>query len=80
MTGGDSQREVAKYSRAIGIPKVDAGILTVSLLLARRTQPLAAAASNARSHTVGMAVDSVANHATGGGVYLWWNLGVDTFA
>ena len=38
--------------------------LTVSLLLARRTQPLAAAASNARSHTVGMVVDSVANHAT----------------
>ncbi len=38
--------------------------LAVSLLLARRTQPLAAAASNARSHTVGMVVDSVANHAT----------------
>ena len=37
---------------------------TVSLFLARRTQPLAAAASNARSHTVGMVVDSVANHAT----------------
>ena len=40
------------------------GFLTVSLILARRTQPLAAAASNARSHTVGMVVDSVANHAT----------------
>jgi len=38
--------------------------LAISLFLARRTQPLAAAASNARSHTVGMVVDSVANHAT----------------
>jgi ATP-binding cassette subfamily B protein len=40
------------------------GFLSVSLILARRTQPLSAAASNARSHTVGMVVDSVANHAT----------------
>jgi ATP-binding cassette subfamily B protein len=38
--------------------------ITISLLLARRTQPLAAAASSARSHTVGMVVDSVSNHAT----------------
>jgi ATP-binding cassette subfamily B protein len=36
----------------------------ISLVLARRTQPLAAAASTARSRTVGMIVDSVANHAT----------------
>ena len=36
----------------------------VSLFLARRTQPLASAASSARSHTVGMVVDSVSNHAT----------------
>jgi ATP-binding cassette subfamily B protein len=35
-----------------------------SLALSRRTQPLAAAASSARSHTVGMIVDSVSNHAT----------------
>jgi len=40
------------------------GFVLVSLLLARRTQPLAAAASSARSHTVGMVVDSVSNHAT----------------
>ncbi|MDB4990591.1 MAG: transporter ATP-binding protein [Myxococcaceae bacterium] len=38
--------------------------VVVSVLLARRTQPLSAAASNARSRTVGMIVDSVANHAT----------------
>jgi ATP-binding cassette subfamily B protein len=38
--------------------------IAISLLLARRTQPLAAAASSARSHTVGMVVDSVSNHAT----------------
>jgi ATP-binding cassette, subfamily B, bacterial len=38
--------------------------LGVSVFLARRTQPLAAAASSARSHTVGMVVDSVSNHAT----------------
>jgi len=38
--------------------------ITISLILARRTQPLAAAASSARSHTVGMVVDSIANHAT----------------
>jgi ATP-binding cassette subfamily B protein len=36
----------------------------ISLILSRRTQPLALAASNARSHTVGMVVDSVSNHAT----------------
>ncbi|MEI9948464.1 MAG: ABC transporter ATP-binding protein [Pseudomonadota bacterium] len=40
------------------------GFIIVSLLLARRTQPLASAASSARSHTVGMVVDSVSNHAT----------------
>jgi ATP-binding cassette, subfamily B, bacterial len=36
----------------------------MSVVLARRTQPLAYAASSARSHTVGMVVDSVSNHAT----------------
>jgi len=36
----------------------------VSVALARRTQPLAAAASSARSRTVGQVVDSVSNHAT----------------
>ena len=40
------------------------GFIVVSLFLARRTQPLASAASSARSHTVGMVVDSVSNHAT----------------
>ena len=40
------------------------GFVVTSLILARRTQPLAAAASSARSHTVGMVVDSVSNHAT----------------
>ncbi len=35
-----------------------------SAVLARRTQPRAFAASSARSHTAGMVVDSVANHAT----------------
>lgn len=40
------------------------GFTVVSLALSRRTQPLAAAASNARSKTVGMIVDSVSNHAT----------------
>ena len=38
--------------------------LISSLFLARRTQPLAYAASSARSRTAGMVVDSVANHAT----------------
>jgi len=38
--------------------------VAISLVLARRTQPLAAAASSARSRTVGMIVDSVSNHAT----------------
>ncbi|MET0342090.1 MAG: ABC transporter ATP-binding protein [Polyangiales bacterium] len=38
--------------------------VAVSVALAKRTEPLAAAASSARSHTVGMIVDSVANHAT----------------
>jgi len=36
----------------------------VSALLARRTQPLAHAASSARSRTIGMVVDSISNHAT----------------
>jgi ATP-binding cassette subfamily B protein len=36
----------------------------ISAALARRTQPRAFAASSARSHTAGMVVDSVANHAT----------------
>jgi ATP-binding cassette subfamily B protein len=40
------------------------GFIAISLILSRRTQPLAFAASNARSHTVGMVVDSVSNHAT----------------
>jgi ATP-binding cassette subfamily B protein len=40
------------------------GFIAVSLAMSRRTQPLAFAASNARSHTVGMVVDSVSNHAT----------------
>jgi ATP-binding cassette, subfamily B, bacterial len=35
----------------------------VSIILARRTQPLAHAASNARSRTVGQVVDSVSNQA-----------------
>jgi ATP-binding cassette, subfamily B, bacterial len=35
----------------------------ISVALARRTQPLAHAASNARSRTVGQVVDSVSNHA-----------------
>jgi ATP-binding cassette subfamily B protein len=38
--------------------------LALSLVLSRRTQPLASAASTARSRTVGSVVDSVANHAT----------------
>jgi ATP-binding cassette subfamily B protein len=38
--------------------------IAVSVALARRTQPLAHAASNARSRTVGMVVDSISNHAT----------------
>ncbi len=37
--------------------------ITISILLARRTQPLAHAASSARTHTVGLVVDSVSNHA-----------------
>jgi len=37
--------------------------VVLSLVLARRTQPLAAAASSARSRTAGLVVDSVANHA-----------------
>jgi ATP-binding cassette subfamily B protein len=36
----------------------------ISIVLARRTQPLAHAASNARSRTVGQVVDSVSNQAT----------------
>jgi len=40
------------------------GFVACSLVLSRRTQPLAAAASSARSRTVGMIVDSVSNHAT----------------
>jgi ATP-binding cassette subfamily B protein len=36
----------------------------ISLLMSRRTQPLAAAAASARSHTVGVVVDSVSNHAS----------------
>jgi ATP-binding cassette subfamily B protein len=36
----------------------------LSFWLARRTQPLAFTASNARSRTVGLVVDSVSNHAT----------------
>jgi len=35
----------------------------ISIRLARRTQPLAHAASNARSRTIGQVVDSVSNHA-----------------
>jgi len=38
--------------------------VVLSVVLARRTQPLSAAASSARSRTVGMIVDSVSNHAT----------------
>jgi ATP-binding cassette subfamily B protein len=38
--------------------------VAISVLLARLTQPLSAAASSARSRTMGMIVDSVANHAT----------------
>jgi ATP-binding cassette, subfamily B, bacterial len=38
--------------------------VSISIVLARRTQPLAHAASNARSRTVGQVVDSVSNHAT----------------
>jgi ATP-binding cassette, subfamily B, bacterial len=37
--------------------------VSISVLLARRTQPLAHAASSARSHTVGYVVDSVSNQA-----------------
>lgn len=40
------------------------GFIATSLYLARRTQPLSAAASSARSRTAGAVVDSVANHAT----------------
>ena len=40
------------------------GFIALSVILARRTQPLAYAASHARSRTVGMIVDSVSNHAT----------------
>jgi ATP-binding cassette subfamily B protein len=38
--------------------------VAASLVLARRTQPLAYAASHARSRTAGLIVDSVSNHAT----------------
>jgi ATP-binding cassette, subfamily B, bacterial len=37
--------------------------VSISVVLARRTQPLAHAASSARSHTVGYVVDSVSNQA-----------------
>ncbi|HTV20115.1 MAG TPA: ABC transporter ATP-binding protein [Polyangiaceae bacterium] len=37
--------------------------VSISVLLARRTQPLAHAASNARARTIGQVVDSVSNHA-----------------
>jgi ATP-binding cassette, subfamily B, bacterial len=40
-----------------------AAFVSISILLARRTQPLAHAASNARSRTIGQVVDSVSNHA-----------------
>jgi ATP-binding cassette, subfamily B, bacterial len=40
------------------------GFTVASLYLAKRTQPLSAAASNARSRTAGAVVDSVTNHAT----------------
>ncbi|HEX6243503.1 MAG TPA: ABC transporter ATP-binding protein [Polyangiales bacterium] len=40
------------------------GFVSCSLLMSKRTQPLAAEASSARSHTVGVVVDSVANHAS----------------
>ena len=40
------------------------GFAVISLHLARRTQPLSAAASSARSRTAGLIVDSVTNHAT----------------
>ena len=40
------------------------GFAAISLHLARRTQPLSAAASSARSRTAGLIVDSVTNHAT----------------
>jgi ATP-binding cassette subfamily B protein len=40
------------------------GFLAFSFTLARRTQPLARAASNMRSRTAGIVVDSVANHAS----------------
>jgi ATP-binding cassette, subfamily B, bacterial len=40
-----------------------AAFVGISIVLARRTQPLAHAASNARSRTVGQVVDSVSNHA-----------------
>jgi ATP-binding cassette subfamily B protein len=39
------------------------GFVSISVVLARRTQPLAHAASNARSRTAGHIVDSVSNHA-----------------
>lgn len=39
------------------------GFIAASLYLARRTQPLSAAASSARSRTAGAVVDSVTNHA-----------------
>ena len=39
----------------------------MSVVLARRTQPLAYAASSARSHTVGMVVDSVSDVCELGG-------------
>jgi ATP-binding cassette subfamily B protein len=38
--------------------------IVISVVLARRTQPLAHAAANARSRTVGIVVDSISNHAT----------------
>lgn len=38
--------------------------VAVSVVLARRTQPLAHAASSARSKSVGLVVDSISNHAT----------------
>lgn len=40
------------------------GFIAASLYLARRTQPLSAAASSARSRTAGAVIDSVTNHAT----------------
>jgi ATP-binding cassette, subfamily B, bacterial len=39
------------------------GFVSISIVLARRTQPLAHAASSARSRTMGHVVDAVSNHA-----------------